>query len=89
VSCAEDTVSRADETSAELDTPAFCERHYSVAEVARAWAVSACTIKRIFEREPGVLHLDNPLTTRKRKYITLRIPASVLERVHDRMTAAR
>lgn len=58
------------------------ERHYSVAEVAKIWALSEKTIRRMFEDELGVLQWGSPETRRKRGYQTLRIPESVLLRVH-------
>ena len=57
------------------------ERHYSVAEIAEMWGLSEKTVRRIFEEEDGVLQWGNPETRRKRGYITLRIPESVLLRV--------
>lgn len=61
------------------------ERHYAVAEVAFMWNLSADKVRDIFEREPGVLVIGrrNP---RKRRYITLRIPEYVVERVHSRLS---
>jgi hypothetical protein len=32
------------------------EKHYSVIEVSKLWALSQKTVRRIFEREPGVIH---------------------------------
>ena len=58
------------------------ERHYSVAEVAKMWALSEKTVRRMFEDEDGVLNWGSPETRRKRGYRTLRIPESVLHRVH-------
>jgi hypothetical protein len=58
------------------------ERHYSVSEVAKMWALSEKTVRRMFEDEDGVLQWGSPETRRKRGYITLRIPESVLYRVH-------
>jgi hypothetical protein len=58
------------------------ERHYSVAEIATMWALSENTVRRMFEDEDGVLHWGTPETRRKRGYRTLRIPESVLHRVH-------
>ncbi|MGD0509160.1 MAG: hypothetical protein ABSA27_15265 [Terriglobales bacterium] len=62
-------------------TPAL-ERHYSVAEVAKMWALSEKTVRRMFGDEDGVLNWGAPETRRKRGYRTLRIPESVLHRVH-------
>ena len=58
------------------------ERHYSVADIAKMWALSEKTVRRMFEEEEGVLQWGSPETRRKRGYITLRIPESVLLRVH-------
>jgi hypothetical protein len=60
------------------------ERHYSVAEISEMWALSEKTVRRMFEGEDGVLQWGSPETRRKRGYITLRIPESVLLRVHRR-----
>lgn len=64
----------------------FAERHYSVAEVAAMWNLSQDAIRKIFQNEPGVLILGGPGVAHKRRYTTLRIPESVLQRVHRRMT---
>jgi hypothetical protein len=63
------------------------ERHYSVEELASAWALSAETVRSIFRDEPGVLKIGKPATKHKRGYITLRIPEEVAERVHQRLSA--
>ena len=60
----------------------FAERHFTVAEVACMWNLSKDAIRRIFQNEPGVLALGCRSSGRKRRYTTLRIPQSVLERVH-------
>ncbi|MGA7832627.1 MAG: hypothetical protein WCA21_16850 [Terracidiphilus sp.] len=58
------------------------ERHYSVSEIAKMWALSEKTVRRMFEDEEGVLQWGSPETRRKRGYITLRIPESAILRVH-------
>lgn len=66
-------------------TDAFAERHYTVREIAKSWHLSRDTVTRLFQNEPGVLVLgDTNPRRRKRRYLTLRIPQSVLERVHRR-----
>ena len=64
------------------------ERHYSVPEVAEMWAMSQKTVRRLFENEGGVFRWgsEEVLTRnrRKRGYCNLRIPESVLIRVHQR-----
>lgn len=72
----------------------FQERHYTVAEIADLWSLSRDAVRKVFEREPGVLVLGSDGSRSKRGYHTLRIPESVLERVHRRscnpdLTAAR
>jgi len=62
------------------------ERHYSVGEIAERWALSGKTVRRMFEIEEGVLQWGSPETRRKRGYITLRIPESVMLRVHRQRT---
>ena len=63
------------------------ERHYTVQEVAKMWAMSPQTVYRIFEDEPGILRVSFPRLAKKEakraQRVSLRIPASVLARVHD------
>jgi hypothetical protein len=71
--------------------PAPCtatERHYSVAEVAVLWNTSKDSIRRIFQSEPGVMTFGDTGSPHKRRYLTMRIPHSVLVRVHRRLTNA-
>lgn len=63
----------------------FAERHYSVAEISELWNLSPDVIRRLFEREPGVLVIGGHGSRSKRRYTTLRIPQSVVERVHRRL----
>ena len=63
------------------------ERHYSPQELATAWGVSVQTIRDVFRDEPGVLKLGSDGTRTRRRYKTLRIPESVAERVHTRLSA--
>jgi len=56
-----------------------------VSEVAALWQFSTEKVRQIFRDVPGVLKLATPETLRKRGYITLRIPESVLNRVHEKM----
>jgi hypothetical protein len=64
----------------------FAERHYTVAEVAALWNLSPDAVRGVFQDEPGVLVLGGEGTPHRRRYTTLRIPESVLQRVHRRMT---
>ena len=64
------------------------ERHYSVAELAKVWKLSENTIRRMFESEPGVLRWGKSEKRFSRRYVTLRIPESVVLRVHRQLRAA-
>jgi hypothetical protein len=61
------------------------ERHYSVADLVTLWGLSEKTIRRIFVGEPGVLEWGHDEERFKRGYKTMRIPQSVVQRVHRRM----
>jgi hypothetical protein len=63
------------------------ERHFTPQELAESWSVSVQTIREIFEREEGVLKIGRDGTRTRRRYKTLRIPESVAERVHTRLSA--
>lgn len=65
-----------------IATPVF-ERHFTVQEVADAWHLDHDTIRKIFQDRDDVLKIGR-LTSRgkTRSYVSLRIPASVLERVY-------
>jgi len=65
-------------------TTTFAERHWSVAEIALAWNLSEDAVRRLFSNEPGVLMIGRRIRGSKRRYATLRIPQSVMERVHTR-----
>ena len=62
------------------------ERHYSVGEVAQLWGWGETKVRDLFRKEPGVLQSKlRTLRPRKRQHVSLRIPESVLLRVHARM----
>lgn len=64
------------------------EKHYSVIEISKLWALSQKTVRRIFEKEPGVIQWGSEESRHKRGYRTLRIPATVLMRVHRKLRRA-
>jgi hypothetical protein len=73
--------------SSQLETSAHIERHYAVAEIAEMWNLSPDKVRELFENEPGVLVIGERSPRRKRRYVTLRIPQKVLERVHHRLSS--
>jgi hypothetical protein len=85
---------RSQETGSKGDerhTPERTEDHgfeklYTPAELADLWALSIDTVRRLFEKEPGILVLSIRRLGR-RQYRTLRIPLSVAERVYRRLTS--
>jgi hypothetical protein len=69
-----------------VPTGTSVERHFSPAEISDLWNLSADCVRNIFENEPGVLVIGNSIPRRgKRSYTTIRIPQSVLDRVHKRL----
>ena len=64
--------------------PALTERHYSVKELAQMLRLSPAAVRRLFRDEPGVLRFGKEKRGHQREYMTLRIPASVVERVYRR-----
>jgi hypothetical protein len=64
---------------------AAMERHFAPDELGELWNLSTDTVRRLFEREPGVLVIERT-GARARRYRTLRIPESVATRVHRRLT---
>jgi len=59
------------------------ERHYSVPEISALWSLSEDTIRNIFRDQPGVLKIGSAFKRRKRGYVVLRIPETVVQRVHE------
>jgi hypothetical protein len=71
------------DSSGEIPIPV--ERHYAPSVVAALWQLDVETIRRLFQDEPGVVILQAPAKKGRRSYKTIRIPQSVLERVHKRL----
>jgi hypothetical protein len=69
------------------------EKHFTPADLANAWGVSAETVRQIFRNEPDVLRVGSngpatpSISRRRRSYVLLRIPESVALRVHKRLSA--
>lgn len=68
-----------------MQMPGPSERHYAPSEVAELWHLDVETIRRLFQDEPGVVVLQSPAKKGRRRYKTMRIPQTVLERVHRRL----
>ena len=63
------------------------ERHFTPQELSDMWKVSVQTVREIFQNEEGVLKIGRDGTRTRRRYKTLRIPESVVDRVHTRLSA--
>lgn len=62
------------------------ERHFSPQQLGNDWGLDVESIRNIFRNEPGVIKLGEKNPKHKRAYITLRIPESVAQRVHKRIS---
>jgi hypothetical protein len=62
--------------------PDLVEAHQS----SPTWSLSVETIRRMFEREPGVLIFENPDKGSERRRRTMRIPEPVADRVYRRLS---
>ena len=59
------------------------EKHYTVNELAEQWQLKNDTVRKLFSDEPGVFCIGEESTRRrKRAYVTMRIPRSVMLRVY-------
>ena len=66
------------------------ERHYSVAEISSKWGLSKDSIRKLFRDEEGVIAIERPaVSRRKRRYTTLSVPESVVRRVHTKLSKKR
>ena len=69
------------DTAGAGSVPSAFERLYTPKELAEAWRLSENTIRRLFQDQPGVFVLGDANPRGRRGYCTIRIPASVAERV--------
>lgn len=61
------------------------ERHYSVCEIAKLWNLSEKTVRKMLDGQEGVVTWGSEEKVGKRGYRTMRVPESVLVRIHGRM----
>jgi hypothetical protein len=74
--------------TAQVESDLSLEKHYSVVEISQLWSLSEKTVRKIFENEPGVIQWGSGETSGKRGYRTLRVPETVLQRVHRKLRPA-
>ena len=63
------------------------EMHFQIPHIAKLWGFSEDAVRELFRNEPGVLCIVRPGHSKKRRYVSMRIPESVLNRVHRRLSA--
>jgi hypothetical protein len=68
-----------------LMTPISEEKQFSVQQIAESWNLSENAVRGLFRDGPGVVRFMQPARRGTRHYVTLRIPQSVMDRVHRRM----
>ncbi|MCL4853373.1 MAG: hypothetical protein KJZ78_18615 [Bryobacteraceae bacterium] len=61
-------------------------RMFTPRELAELWQLSEQSIRRLFQDREGVLKIGDSHPRGKRAYVTLRIPASVVQRVFEERT---
>jgi hypothetical protein len=69
----------------EVSNDVAVERHYTITEIAKQWHMDYGSVRPLFEDEPGVLKFGHGELLHKRSYISLRVPESVMIRVHRRL----
>jgi hypothetical protein len=70
-----------------VDTIDFLsEPKFTTMQLAEKAGLHHNTIRKLFIDEPGVIRLGHHAGRKRRQYFTLRIPASVAQRVFQRMT---
>lgn len=62
------------------------EKHYRYKDLRPLIGLSDRSLRRLFEQEPGVVVLPRQICRKKRKYETVLIPQSVVDRVLRRLT---
>ena len=80
-----------EESAVVEERPGFLERHYTLAELSKAWHVSRPTLNSWFRDEPGVIRYG-PAKLRKgqkRTHVSLRVPESVARRVYRARTGRK
>jgi hypothetical protein len=65
------------------------ERKFTIGELAAELRISNEKARRIFDLEEGVLRIGHGATRKRRRYFTLRVPASVRARVLERLAVQR
>jgi hypothetical protein len=63
-------------------TDVALERHYTISEIAANWHADYKTVRRMFEGQPGVLMWGPAERRHRRSHVSMRVPESIVIRVH-------
>jgi len=67
------------------------ERHFTPTQLAALWGMSPSKVRELFSEEEGVIRFGEPSRREGKKlvrsYYSMRIPESVVGRVHDSLTS--
>jgi hypothetical protein len=61
------------------------ERHYTVPEISKLWHLDKNTVRRLFADEPGIVCFGSDERRHRRRYMSFRVPESVVLRVHRKL----
>jgi hypothetical protein len=61
------------------------EKHYSPDWIAERWDLGIDKTRELFKDEPGVIHIGHGESRFRRGYFSMKIPESVIHRVHARL----
>jgi hypothetical protein len=64
------------------------EKHFTCRQIGLDWGMHAETVRPLFEKLPGVLKIVHKATRTKRGYVSLRIPQTIVDRVHAQLSKA-
>lgn len=65
------------------------EKHYTVKQIAELWSLSPGVVRSLFKDRADVLKIGHGEKRYKRGYVTLRIPESVVQKVHAELRAKK
>jgi hypothetical protein len=69
-------------SNSQESTDVALERHYTIGEIAENWHADYKTVRRMFEGQPGVLVWGPGERRHRRSHVSMRVPESVMIRVH-------
>jgi hypothetical protein len=64
------------------------EKYYTCREIGELWSMHAETVRPLFAHVPGVIKINRKATRNKRGYTSLRIPQSIVDKVHATLSKA-